>query len=439
VAGSARTPLTCADTAPRARQATNCAALGLRVPTPVQRACVPAVLRGRDCIGIAHTGSGKTAAFALPLLQRLAADPYGVFALVLTPTRELAAQIAEQFRALSAGFALRVCVCVGGEEACRQAAALARKPHVVVATPGRLRDHLESHEGAREALSRVACLVLDEADRLLEPSFEPELAVVLPALPASRQTLLFSATLTPAVAALQRLTGAAAFRFAAYEDLTLPSSLAQQLLLVPAKVKEVYLAYLLDAGRLGAQGVRSALVFAGSVRATQLLSEMLRELGAAPAVLHSAMAQKARAASLQRFRAGAATLLVATDVASRGLDIPTVDLVINFDVPAAPADYVHRCGRTARAGRGGRALTFVTQYDVARVTAIEAHTGQQLVPLALPEQEVLRGMTAVLAARRVATMQLAQPGGFDEKLSAQRKARAAGNARRAAGIAAAAE
>jgi ATP-dependent RNA helicase DDX49/DBP8 len=406
-------------------------------PTPVQRACVPAALAGRDCIGIAHTGSGKTAAFALPILQRLAADPYGVFAVVMTPTRELAVQIAEHFRALSAGFVLRVACCVGGEESCKQAAALARKPHIVVATPGRLRDQLESHGGARAALARVAVLVLDEADRLLEPSFEPELAALLSALPRQRQTLLFSATLTPAVAALQRLTGAAAFRFAAYQDLTLPITLTQQFLLVPAKVKEVYLAYLLDAARLETEGVRSALIFAGSVRSTQLLAEMLIQLGARPAVLHSAMPQKARAAALQRFRSGNASLLVATDVASRGLDIPTVDLVLNFDVPGAPADYVHRCGRTARAGRGGRSLTFVSQYDVGRITEIEAHTGQKLVPLECAEAEVLRGMTAVLAARRAASMQLAQPGGFDEKLAAQRQQRAAGTARRAAGMAAA--
>ena len=401
----------------------------MRRPTPVQRACIPAALAGRDCIGIAHTGSGKTAAFALPLLQHLAAEPYGVFALVMTPTRELAVQIGEQFRALSAGFTLRVAVCVGGEDAGRQMAALSRKPHVVIATPGRLRDQVENHEGVREALRRVAALVFDEADRLLDASFEPELAALLGVLPPRRQTLLFSATLTPAVAALQRLTGAAAFRFAAYEALSLPPSLRQEMLLVPAKVKEVYLAYLLGAERLEAARVRSALVFAGTVRGTQLLGEMLRELGAAPAVLHSAMAQKARVAALQRFRSGAATLLVATDVASRGLDIPTVDLVLNFDVPSEPSDYVHRCGRTARAGRGGRALTFVTQFDIERVTSIEAHTGQKLEPLEVPERDVLRGMTAVLAARRVATMQLAQPGGFDEKLAAQRKARAAGNAR----------
>jgi len=405
----------------------------------VQHACVPVVLAGRDVIGIAQTGSGKTAAFALPCLQRLSCDPYGVYALVLTPTRELALQIGEQFLALAAGFALRVCVSIGGEDFSRQAASLSRRPHVVVATPGRLREQMEAHQDARAAFGRVAMLVLDEADRLLEPSFEPELAVVLASLPPRRQTLLFSATLTPAVCALQRLTGGATFRFAAQEGLSLPQGLRQQMLLTPAKVKEVYLAHVLGEQQLRASRVRSVLLFASTVRSCQLLADMMRMLGCKPVVLHSAMPQRARAAALHRFRAGAASLLVATDVAARGLDVPAVDLVINADVPATPADYIHRCGRTARAGRAGVALTLVTQYDVQRVSNIEQHTGTQMEPLPLEEAEVLKGLTSVMAARRQAALHLAEPGGFDEKLTELRRNRQAGALRRAAGIAAAAE
>ena len=439
-------------------QAGNCRTLGLSHPTPVQHACIPVVLAGRDVIGLAQTGSGKTAAFALPTLQRLSADPYGVFALVLTPTRELALQIGEQFVALAAGFALRCTVCIGGEDFGRQASELARRPHVVVATPGRLREQLWAHEAARESLRRAAVLVLDEADRLLEPSFEPELAAVLACLPVRRQTLLFSATLTPAVEQLQRVGGAGAYRFAvggADGDgaaMRLPAGLRQQLVLVPAKVKEVYLAHLLSAEQLSARHVRSALLFAPTVRSCQLLADTLAELGLQPAVLHSAMAQKQRGAALARFRGGAASLLVATDVASRGLDVPTVDLVLNFDVPAAAEDYVHRCGRTARAGRGGLAITLVTQYDVVRVEALEAATGVPLEPLALDEAEVLKGMTRVMVARRTASLKSApcqaplpcmhrcsrarpvsEPGGMGEKLAAIKSSRAAGTARRAAG------
>lgn len=408
----------------------NCAALGLRRPTPVQHACVPAVLAGRDCIGIAETGSGKTAAFALPVLQRLAVNPYGVYCLVLTPTRELAVQIGEQFVALAAGFPLRCCVAVGGEDKTRQAGDIARRPHVLVATPGRLRDHLQGSGETAAALCRAAVVVLDEADRLLEPSFETELAVILRAVPPSRQTLLLSATLTPAVAALQRLTGAQAFRFGeGAGPPRLPPGLAHRLLLVPAKVKEAYLVYLVDPERLRARGCAQAILFVATVRGAQLLGETLKELGARPAVLHGALAQAQRRAALARFRGGAAQLLVATDVASRGLDVPQVDLVIHVDVPSAADDYVHRCGRTARAGRKGTALSLVTQYDAGRVAAIEAATGARLAPLddaEVDERDVLRGLRAVGDARRAAQLRLAEPGGFDDQLKARRTGRREG-------------
>ena len=405
----------------------------------MQHACIPAVLSGRDVIGLAQTGSGKTAAFALPILQQLSTDPYGVFAVCLTPTRELASQIAEQFTALAAGFSLRCLLAIGGEAFGSQAAAIARRPHVVVATPGRLAEQLNAHEAARAALARTAVLVLDEADRLLEPSFEAELAAVLACLPLERQTLLFSATLTPAVAQLQRVQGRkGAYSFAAgSETPELPAGLTQQMLLVPAKVKEVYLAHLLQPDRLAAQRVRSALLFCATVAGCQLLAETLIELGHSPAVLHSAMPQRLRSAALTRFRAAATPLLVATDVASRGLDIPQVDLVLHVDVPAQPDDYIHRCGRTARAGRAGTALSLCTQYDVQRVTALERQTGSKLAPIEVEEAEVLKGLTRVMAARRTAQLRLGEPGGFLERLAETKKSRAAGTARRAAAAAAA--
>jgi ATP-dependent RNA helicase DDX49/DBP8 len=384
-----------------------CRSLGMKAPTPVQQGCIPAILNGHDVIGVAHTGSGKTAAFALPILQRLSRDPYGVFALVLTPTRELAFQIADQFRALGAGTNVRDCVIVGGLDPQPQAKELARRPHVVIATPGRLRQLLEEDADLARGFARAAFLVLDEADRLLEPSFEPELAVVLQRLPAKRQTLLFSATMTRSLVELQTSLLPNAYHFQAYTGLqTTGSNLKEQFLLVPAKVKEVYLAHLLES--LEERSVRSAIVFVGTCRGCALLAALLEELGLPATALHSHLPQRRRMASLNRFKGGAVPVLLATDVASRGLDIPTVDLVINFDLPTLARDYVHRVGRTARAGRRGWSLSFVSQHDVELVQRIEALTGSTMDKYELEEGEVLKGITKVYAARRVATMRIAE-------------------------------
>jgi len=388
-------------------------------------------------MGIAQTGSGKTAAFALPLLQRLVADPFGVHSLVLTPTRELALQIGEQFVALAAGFSLRCAVLIGGQESGAQAAALVSRPHVVVATPGRLRDQLDAQQASRDALARCAALVLDEADRLLEPSFEADLAAVLSVLPRARQTLLFSATLTPSVCELQRLTRKQALLFAVTQGVSLPVGLSQRFVLMPAKVKEVYLAHLLSPDVRAALGLRKMLVFAATVRDCQLLADMLSLLGTRPAVLHSALRQRDRAAALAAFRGGSADLLVATDVASRGLDIPHVDGVLHADVPASYGDYIHRCGRAARVGRPGTSIALVTQYDVQRVQLIEQHTGSAWEALPLDEATVLKGLKRVMDARRQARLNLGQPGGFDERLLELRRMRRRGQERRAAGLSAA--
>mmetsp|Transcript_6388 Transcript_6388/g.21366 ORF Transcript_6388/g.21366 Transcript_6388/m.21366 type:complete len:552 (-) Transcript_6388:469-2124(-) len=401
----------------------NIAGLGLAAPTPVQRACIPAAVRGRDVVGCAETGTGKTAAFALPILNALAPDPFGVFAAVLTPTRELAFQISEQFEAFGAGLTLDVLVLIGGQDAQKQARALARRPHIVVASPGRLRDHLEADEAgpgsAARAFNRCRFLVLDEADRLLDASFAPELAALARALPPKRQTLMFSATMTRSVANARAATGGRAFHFDANANAnaasaswaTVPAEqLRQEYLFIPAKVKEVYLAHLLSAEVLEAGKLRSVVVFVGRARTAQVLGATLSELGVPVVALHAQLKQKDRLQALQRFKAGAVPILLATDVASRGLDIPTVDQVINYDVPAAAKDYVHRIGRTARAGRVGRATTFVSQYDVARVKAIEAEVGRELDELALEEATVLKGLTRVLAARRTAKLALVEAG-----------------------------
>lgn len=402
-----------------------CSSLGMRQPTEVQRGTIPAVLAGRNVIGVAHTGSGKTAAFALPILQKLAKDPFGVFALVLTPTRELAFQLADQFRALGAGMSLKDCVVVGGLDMQQQAKELSRRPHVVIATPGRLRALLGMDADLARAFGRARFLVLDEADRLLEPSFASELAHVLAALPAHRQTLLFSATMTKTLVELQKQLLQDAYHFQAYEGLQTVQKLKQEYLFIPSKVKEVYLVNLLQ--QLEELKCRSAIIFNGTCKGCHLLSVLLEELGIAAAALHSHKPQKARLAALDRFKSGAVPILLATDVASRGLDIPTVDLVINYDLPMLARDYVHRVGRTARAGRRGWSLSFVTQYDIELVQQIEGLVGQQLEKFEPDEAEVLKGITKVYAAKRAAALRVAEEeqrgfgGGAAAAKAAERK------------------
>lgn len=211
--------------------------LGIADPTAVQKGCIPAIMKGRNVIGIAQTGSGKTAAFALPVLQALAKNPYGVFNLVLTPTRELAFQIADQYKAFGAGQSLRVCVVVGGLDSQEQAKQLERRPHVVIATPGRLKALIDGSSKLAKAFQRTAFLILDEADRLLDESFDDDLGAIFECLPAMRQTLLFSATMTRALVTLQQELLDDAFLFEAYEGLQTASGLRETVAVVPAKVR----------------------------------------------------------------------------------------------------------------------------------------------------------------------------------------------------------
>ena len=381
---------------------TVCGSLGLRQPTPVQAGCVPAILVGRNVVGTAQTGSGKTAAFALPILQRLAEDPFGVFALVLTPTRELAFQIADQFKALGAGMGVQTAVVVGGLEVGEQGRQLARRPHVVVATPGRLRDHFTHDPALVRGFQRLRFLVLDEADRVLDPTFEAELKVILRPLPKRRQTLLFSATLTRSIEALRQVALKDAYHFAAVQGLKTAATLRQQYVLCPAKVKEVYLFHLLK--RLEALEVRSAIIFVGTVKKCRLLDHLLDEMDVKALCMHSKLPMKKRLQALERFKSGLAPILLATDVAARGLDIPTVDLVINYDLPKVPRDYVHRVGRTARAGRGGRAVSLVSQYEVDLVREVEAVIEEKLTLFETEEKEVMKDISYVFAARRAAIL-----------------------------------
>lgn len=377
-----------------------CAALNFSTPTPIQREAIPLALSGRDIIGLAETGSGKTAAFALPILQALLDHQQSLFALVLAPTRELAYQISQQFDALGSLIQVRCAVLVGGMDMVPQAIALAKKPHVVVATPGRLLDHLENTKGF--SLRPLRYLVLDEADRLLDLDFGPILDKILQVLPRERHTMLFSATMSTK---LDRLTRAAlrdpvrvSISASTYQTV---ANLVQKYLFIPHKFKDIYLVHLLhdSAGQ-------TCICFTRTVHETQRVAFLLRALGRSAIPLHGQMPQSARLGALNKFRAGGREILVATDVAARGLDIPSVDLVINFDLPPDSKTYVHRVGRTARAGKSGRAISFVTQYDIEVYQRIERALGKKLEEHATDREEVMVFAERVGEAQRVAVREM---------------------------------
>ncbi|KXS12719.1 DEAD-domain-containing protein [Gonapodya prolifera JEL478] len=377
-----------------------CVQLNYKRPTQIQREAIPVALQGRDIIGLAQTGSGKTAAFGIPILQALWKDPKPFFALVLAPTRELALQISASIAALGSPIGARVACLVGGMDMMEQAVALARMPHVVVGTPGRVVDHLENTKGFR--LGNLRMLVLDEADRLLDLDFGSEIDKVLAASPREgRTTFLFSATMTSKVEKLQRASLRDPVRVEVAGKYTTVATLLQYYMLIPFSHKETYLAHLLNA-----HAALPTIVFAATVITCQRLSLALRNLGFPVVALHGGLSQHKRLGALGKFKAGERGVLVATDVASRGLDIPSVDLVVNYDVPGTGKDYVHRVGRTARAGKGGLAVTFVTQYDIEWYQRIEAALNKKLPEFQHDKAEVMAMHERVSEAVRYANMQM---------------------------------
>lgn len=361
--------------------------MSIKYPTRIQKSTIPQILAGSDCIGGSRTGSGKTIAFGLPILQQWAREPSGIFALVLTPTRELALQIYEQFQAIGGGQGIKCVLVTGGAEMRVQAIELAKRPHIVIATPGRLADHIDnSGEDTICGLRSCKFVVLDEADRLLAggtkgsmlPDVETCLSVVPP--PAKRQTCLFTATVTPEVRALKEMPRTAN-KPPVYvcevdmDSLAIPETLTQTYQLVNVLHKEKYLHIMLLTPE---NKDKTTIIFCNRAETSNLLEYLLRSLEHRVTALHSKLQHQDRISNLARFRAKAARILVATDVASRGLDIPDVGLVINYDLPRNPDDYIHRVGRTARAGRRGTSVSFVGQRDVELVHAIEARVGREM-------------------------------------------------------------
>ncbi|XP_026470694.1 probable ATP-dependent RNA helicase Dbp45A [Ctenocephalides felis] len=332
-----------------------CEKLGIKKPTPIQQHCIKPILEGQDCIGAAKTGSGKTFAFALPILQKLSDDPYGIFALVLTPTHELAYQIADQFSVLGQPLGVKVCVVAGGTDQLYESQRLAKRPHIVVAMPGRLSDHISGCDTF--SLKKIKFLVLDEADRMLSGHFDESLKVIASALPPSPQTLLFSATLNDQIMNSKIFNiSQNAFRWTNSSEVATVDTLDQRYLLCADYDREVMLVQLIREIRESTD-VGNIIIFTNTKKDCQLLSITLNKIGMENVCLHGFMKQRERLAALAQFRSKTITNLIATDVASRGLDISCVDLVINHKLPKEPKEYIHRVGRTARAGRKGLAIS----------------------------------------------------------------------------------
>ncbi|HJW23563.1 MAG TPA: DEAD/DEAH box helicase [Rhodocyclaceae bacterium] len=347
--------------------------LGYQTPTPVQARAIPAVLAGRDLMAAAQTGTGKTAGFALPLLQRLATEGTPVAgncvrAVVLVPTRELAEQVHESFRAYGQFLTLRTCAVYGGVSINPQMMKMRKGVDVVVATPGRL---LDLHGQNAIRFNQVQTLVLDEADRMLDLGFARELNALFAALPKRRQTLLFSATFSDAI---RTLAGTILHDPLAIETSprnTAAKSVKQRVIPVDKKTKPELFRHLLKTRRWG-----QVLVFVKTRKGTEQLVATLQAAGVSADSIHGDKPQPARLKALERFKAGAVQILVATDVAARGLDIDDLPLVVNFDLPIVAEDYIHRIGRTGRAGASGEAVSLVCADEVGLLAAIETLTRQ---------------------------------------------------------------
>lgn len=352
-------------------------ALGWTDPTPIQREAVPLILEGRDVLGAAQTGSGKTGAFALPILDHLLRKPSpGLRLLVLVPTRELASQVEQTFRDVGRFTSFKVATVIGGVGYDQQRRAVSEGAEIMVATPGRLLDHLENRAFR---LTTVDHLVMDEADRMLDMGFLPDIRAILHYVPKERQTLLFSATLVPDVERVAAFTLKDPVRVEVARPATLAEGISQVLYPVVQEQKIDLLLTLLKNTEM-----RSVLAFTRTKDRADRLAASLDKAGYRVEVLHSNRTQRERTDAMENFREGKSQILVATDIAARGIDVKGISHVINFDVPQHPEDYVHRVGRTARAYGVGDAITLMDPVEQVHVTDIERFTGLTFPRAMLP-------------------------------------------------------
>lgn len=350
--------------------------LHFAAPTPIQAQAIPVATAGKDLVGIAQTGTGKTLAFGIPMIQRLAQIKGQ--GLVILPTRELALQVEEVLRKVGHSISLRTAVLIGGAAMGPQLQALSRGPHIIVATPGRLLDHLNQNN---LRLDRVLIVVFDEADRMLDMGFAPQIKKIFQALPPpdKRQTMLFSATMPPEIMKIATSHMKLPVRVEIAPSGTTSERVTQELFIVPQDKKIGLLKKMLETY----QG--STLVFTRTKHGAKKVVRQIKTLGFNAAEIHSNRSLNQRREALEGFKSGKYRVLVATDIASRGIDVMGIELVLNFDLPSTSDDYVHRIGRTARAGAVGHAITFAMPHEQKEIRAIERLIRKPLPISKLPE------------------------------------------------------
>ncbi len=342
-------------------------------PTPIQEQIIPTALEGKDVVGIAQTGTGKTLAFGIPLIQRLA--HHQGQGLIMLPTRELAVQVEDALQKIGRGIGLKTAVLIGGGSMFRQVAALKARPHIIVATPGRLFDHLEQKTAN---LSHVKVVVLDEADRMFDIGFAPQIKKILAMVPRERQTMLFSATMPSAIALLATQYMHQPVRIEVAPAGTSSKNVAQEVFMVSSQNRLQLLEKILT------DNTGTVLVFSRTKRGAHRITMSLRDMGHTAAELHADRSQAQRQAALEGFKSGQFRILVATDIAARGIDVQEISLVINYDLPDNSEDYVHRIGRTGRAGHVGKAISFASPEERQSLRDIERLIRKTLPILALP-------------------------------------------------------
>jgi ATP-dependent RNA helicase RhlE len=404
--------------------------LGFARPTPVQADAIPPALAGKDVLACAVTGSGKTAAFLLPILHKLIGRPRGMTrALVLTPTRELAAQIVEDLNDLAVHTPVTAAAIIGGVAMGPQEHAFRSGVDVLVATPGRLLDHFRMPYAK---LDKIEHLVLDEADRMLDMGFLPDIRRVLRHLPSRRQTLFFSATIPPPIATLARemLRDPVAINL---ERVAAPATgITQAVYPVPQELKAPLLVALLKRGE-----IKEALVFTRTKHRANRLAEHLKRAGIDAERIHGNRSQAQRTAALAAFKDGSLRVLVATDIAARGIDVEALGHVVNFDVPPAPEDYIHRVGRTGRAEMTGEAFTFVSPEEEDELRSIERAIGRRLPRVTVPDFDYRARPAAQLEVPRGERIAAIRARKAEEraraKAKAERRAASAGTPQRNGG------